>query len=149
MIAVDKAALRGRVREFLARLRAIRETGAGALPMDDLFTLCGVSTEGVGRRQLAARGSLEFTFDCNGCGTFCNEGPRVMMAVGPGELTVPRRISGRVRAADTEVVFDFDREAAPVGRAFFMELALTRIEVSESHVALRTPSGTFDQEYRF
>lgn len=149
MMAVDRATLRGRARDFLARLRAIREAGAGALPMDDLFTLCGVSVGGVGQRQLAARGPLEFAFDGNGCGTFSNEGPRVMMAVGPGELTVPRRVAGRVRAADTEAVFDFDREAAPVGRAFLMELALTRIEVSEHHVALRTPGGTFDQEYSF
>lgn len=149
MIAADKTALRRRAREFLARLDAIREAGVGALPMDELFALCGLSMDGDGRRQLAARGPLEFAFDGNGCGTFCNEGPRVMMAVGPGELTVPRRIAGRVRAADTEAVFDFDREAAPVGRAFLMELALARIEVSEHHVALRTPGGTFDQEYRF
>ena len=149
MTTPDLAQVKSKALEVLSQVQAIKEAGEGTISMQHLLSLLDSSPDPELRGQVAARGPIEAQIGEDGSGAFRNVGPEFSAPLGPGTVTVPREVAGRITCVDSSVVLDFHADKTLIGEALWVQMPLERIEISDHHVAVRLPGGIFDQEYKF
>ena len=149
MSAPDREEIRQKALAVLERVAQLRAAGGGSLPVAELLGVVGIAPEGALRTELERRGDLQLEFTADGGGTFRNAGPAFITPLGPAKLNVPPEIGGSLVWREDSLALEFDPARTMFAKALFLELRVQRLEISEHHVAVRFPGGTFDQEYLF